>query len=138
MVKYLTSLNKEQQQKLFAYLDYTGEKESSRALKFILKHYNKLGAKGILAWDYCRYVSLCRWGYVVGFLEEKEAWDKILYIAPLLQKTFNSWAEMGENYIIGFKYWGGRRENQYSKTYQKLTEDPASTWNLHPWNLTLD
>ena len=41
----------------------------------------------ITAWDYGRYVSLCRWGYICGYLTEEEAWEMILPVARYLQKS---------------------------------------------------
>jgi hypothetical protein len=53
--------------------------------------YPKFGSKSILAWDFIRYISLCRWGYLAGFFSEREAWDEIMPAAVRLRQTFFPW-----------------------------------------------
>ena len=50
--------------------------------------------------------------------------------ARLLQKKFGSWKELGENYIIGRKYWGGDTEDQtlYDDALVRLLESKESPW----------
>jgi Protein of unknown function (DUF1266) len=105
-------------------------------------YYAKLGAKSLLGWDYARYVSLCRWGYLVGYISEEEAWGLIMPAARLLQARFESWPDLGRNYLIGREYWSRRqmRDNGhlYRATYRELVTDPESPWNRHIWYLKLD
>lgn len=42
-------------------------------IKITQKYYKQLGPKSIFGWDYTRYICLCRWGYMAGYLSEKEA-----------------------------------------------------------------
>ena len=42
-------------------------------LKFTIANWVMLRNRTLMAWDIGRCVSLCRWGYSVGFLEEEEA-----------------------------------------------------------------
>ena len=42
------------------------------------KYYTAMGSKSIYGWDYARYVALCGWGYLVGYLSEEEAWQHAL------------------------------------------------------------
>ncbi|MDD4871667.1 MAG: DUF1266 domain-containing protein, partial [Kiritimatiellae bacterium] len=63
---------------------------TDRNFAVVMKYKNELGKKSILGWDFARYISLCRWGYLVGYLSEEEAWANIMPVAKLLQKTFNS------------------------------------------------
>ena len=52
------------------------DKQVKQQVDIAGKYYAKLGRKSILAWDYARYVFLCREGYLIGYLTEQEAWDK--------------------------------------------------------------
>jgi len=100
-----------------------------------------LGPKSILGWDYCRYVALCRWGYLVGYLAEDEAWARIMPAAELLQATFDSWGDLGKNYLIGRQFWSashsGKSGAGFRKAYRKLLDDPESPWRACRWDLDL-
>lgn len=115
--------------------------EALHQIVIVRKYYQYLGAKGLLGWDYSRYVSLCRWGYLVGYLTEEEAWSGIMPVARKLQRTFDSWKDLGENYLIGREFWSSnqsRRNGQlYRDTYQKLLYEPQSPWNHLSWNTPL-
>ncbi len=112
-----------------------------QSLSIARKHFRQLGSKGLVGWDYARYVSLCRWGYAVGYLSEDEAWEGIMHAAGILRKTFRSWQELGENYLIGRQFWSleetSRNGAAYEAAFQKLLSDPASPWNRIPWDLDL-
>jgi hypothetical protein len=114
-------------------LNQSNRDEEAKNRVVIARHYfEKVGKKSILGWDYARFISLCRWGYLVGYLTEKEAWDRIMPAAELLQKTFESWNDLGENYLIGREFWSyeeTRKKGQlYRATYQKLLNDCNSPW----------
>ena len=47
------------------------------SLMILREYYPKLGKKGILGWDLSRYVLLCRWGYLAGYLTAEESWNYI-------------------------------------------------------------
>lgn len=108
----------------------------------MVRHYAPLlGAKSLLGWDYSRYIFLCRCGYACGYLTETEAWDRIMPVAAMLQKTFSSWQELGENYLIGREFWsydetlktgGAMRE-----TYRSLLSDCSSPWKANAWGMKL-
>ena len=107
----------------------------------VTREYERLGAKGLIGWDYARYVSLCRWGYVAGYLSEDEAWVRIMKAARLLQQTYGSWRELGENYLIGREFWSpaqtARNGQLYEATFQRLVSDPQSPWVRLPWRTPL-
>jgi hypothetical protein len=77
----------------------------------------------------------------VGYFTEEEAWEKIMPAARMLRQHFSSWKELGENYLIGREYWSYRvtkaNGTQYKNIVHKLLQDPASPWNLCPWNIDL-
>jgi TPR repeat protein len=108
--------------------------------KVVLQNYTKLGKKSLLGWDYSRYILLCRWGYLDGYLTEEEAWERIMPVAKMLQKTFDSWADLGGNYMIGRRFWSPERQdnNRYQATLDNLVTNPLSPWKLCPWNMNLE
>jgi hypothetical protein len=117
------------------------DEQKAQQIAIVEKYAPKLGRKGLLGWDVIRYIMLCRWGYGRGYLTEQEAWRYIMPAARLLQGAFQSWADLGENYLIGRMFWSAadtRRNGQrYQEIYQTLLQDPASPWRQCPWNLSL-
>ncbi len=101
----------------------------------------RFGERSIVAWDFNRYVALCGWGYAAGYVTEQEAWELIMPAARVLQQTFDSWEELGENHIVGRRYWSfeetQRSGPQMQAAYEHLRTDPASPWNRVPWDLDL-
>jgi len=84
-----------------------------------------------------RMEALCRWGYLVGHLSEDEAWSFILYAAGRVQGTFDSWEDLGRNYLIGREYWSHdetrAKGHLYREAYLRLLRDPGSPWTQLPW-----
>ena len=135
----VSSLSQKEYEKIAKKL--TSEKRQNK-LKIVRQYYQQLGDKSILGWDYSRIICLCRWGYHVGYITEDEAWEKILSTARILQNTFDSWEELGENYLIGRQFWSYQhtKDSGYSKedAFQRLIDMPTSPWNLYPWDMNLD
>jgi hypothetical protein len=112
-------------------------------LKFTIANWNALNSRTLMAWDLGRNISLCRWGYTVGFLTEEEAWEKIMYYARKLQLFYNSWNEYGTDYYLGRLFWssGSGEDVDYmlvtAPLYDKLT---TGFWNHIDWytNLTAE
>ncbi len=106
-----------------------------------LKFGKEFGAKSIAAWDYDRYVALCGWAYVAGYLSEEEAWQRIMPAARLLQKTFNSWEDLGKNHVTGREFWSWQQTQARGaltrQCYNKLLTDKTSPWVQLKWNLEL-
>ena len=115
--------------------------ERRRQVNIVMREHDRLGSKGLLGWDYARYVSLCRWGYVAGYLSEDEAWPRIMKAARVLQQTFGSWRDLGENYLIGREFWSPSQTatngHLYEETFQRLLSDPQSPWIRLPWKTPL-
>lgn len=99
-------------------------------------------SRSILGWDYARYVSLCGWGFVAGYLSEDEAWDRIMPVAQRLQSTFSSWDELGSNYLIGRRFWSlantEKTGAQYEEAMKWLESAPESPWMRYAWTLSLN
>jgi hypothetical protein len=117
------------------------DEEGQNKLEIALKYYRKFGKKSIFGWDFGRYVSLCGWGYVVGYLSEEEAWQKIMPVAIRIQKTFVSWDDFGENYIVGREFWSLEQTKATGhgmrSSLQFLLTNPQSPWRQLPWDLDL-
>ncbi|MEW6536139.1 MAG: DUF1266 domain-containing protein [Candidatus Auribacterota bacterium] len=115
--------------------------EAENRLSVVKQYYKELGDKRLTAWDYCRYIHLCRKGYLIGYLRESEAWGKIMPIARKLQKTYTSWKELGKHYLIGRQFWSyeytQKKGIQFQGAYVDLLTDPQSPWTTIPWDLDL-
>lgn len=139
MGNFFSSLNKEQ---LDEVLKNVKTDEETKQIYFVIQNYNKLQDKSILGWDYGRYVFLCRYGYLVGYLDEKEAWEKIMPIARELQGIFDSWKDLGENYLLGREFWSAEQMRQDSQlfkdAFEKLLTAPGSPWKTCPWDMNLN
>ncbi|MHC5073251.1 MAG: DUF1266 domain-containing protein [Planctomycetota bacterium] len=140
MGRYISMLDEQQYQQL---LDKSkGDEETLNKCRVVRKYYKTLSHKNIMGWDLSRYICLCRWGYDVGYLSEEEAWEKIMPVAKTLQKTFNSWEELGRNYLIGRQFWSYKytkeKGHEFEDVVQRLLDMKSSPWNLYPWDMDLD
>ncbi len=117
-------------------------KEDRNSWEVVFKEWSRLGPKSLIGWDFCRYIHLCRRGYLLGYLSEKEAWDLIMPKARLLQQTFDSWWDLSENYLIGREFWSFERTEAsgefFSRAFEKLLKDEKSPWNTIPWYTDLE
>ena len=138
MGQYLKTLQEEEFRSMLGELT----EEDSSSWETVLRCWFWLGKKSLLGWDFCRYIHLCRKGHYLGYLSENEAWDLIMPKAKLLQETFDSWKDLGENYLIGREFWSLERTRAsgwyFQQAFKKLLEDPQSPWNTIPWDLDLD
>ena len=116
--------------------------EDRSSWKIVREHWSRLGRKSLSGWDFCRYIHLCRRGYLLGYLNEREAWDLILPKAKFLQAAFDSWSDLGDNYLVGRRFWSLERTEAsgefFRQAYEKLVNEPDSPWNTIPWNLSLE
>jgi hypothetical protein len=115
--------------------------EQLHRLEIVRSNYRALGSKSILAWDLVRYISLCRWGYLAGYLSETEAWDHIMSAALRLQLTFTSWRDLQSDFLIGREFWSMQQTRQtgapFRAIYDRFILDGASPWNVNDWNMDL-
>ena len=122
-------------------LSSANEPEVINKLRIVREYYASLGDKSLCGWDYSRAICLCRWGYTVGYLSEEEAWGWILPLARLLQERFDSWEDLGENYLIGRRFWSYQETKKegwrYEDAVQRLLDMRDSPWNRYPWDLDL-
>jgi len=73
----------------------------------------------IIAWDFARYIALCKWGTWAGYLSEQEAWDRIIPAARTLQASYNSWPDFADDYIRGRTYWSARQMREDGDNVRK-------------------
>ena len=120
---------------------YNDEQEMLQEIEITRQHYSELRGRGISGWDYARFISLCRWGYMVGHLGEDEVWELIMPVARVLQKRFDSWEDLGRNYLIGREFWSYKRTKQTGykceDAYRRLLDMRSSPWNEYPWDMDL-
>jgi hypothetical protein len=119
----------------------TAKDVNTTQILFAEKLHEKVGDKSILTWDYGRLIFLCRWGYMCGYITEEEAWTIIIEIARMLQKQFDSWEDLGQNYIIGRQFWFyeemQKEGYKFEDAFQRLVDMPSSPWNMYPWDMDL-
>ncbi len=115
--------------------------EKQYMIEIVEQYYAPVGKKSLLSWDLVRYIALCRWGYVAGYLSEDEAWQRIMPIARKLQKNYHSWKRVGDNYIIGRKFWSYtqtmKNGDEYINALNYLCADKSSPWRTLPWKMDL-
>jgi hypothetical protein len=138
MGQYMMTLQEEE----FRSMQGALVEEDSSSWEIVLKYWFWLGEKSLIGWDFCRYIHLCRKGYYLGYLNEHEAWRLIMPKARLLQETFDSWKDLGENYLIGREFWSLERTKAsgwyFYQAFENLLEDPQSPWNTIAWELDLE
>ena len=103
--------------------------------------HSKFAKAGLTGWDFSRYVSLCGWGFHAGYLSEEEAWSRIMPVARLLQGTFSSWDELGENYLEGRRFWAPfkskKNDDEMAEALHFLRWSSYSPWARLKWNMSL-
>jgi hypothetical protein len=113
----------------------------SNKIEVVLKYKDDFGRKGIAAWDFDRYVALCGWGYIAGYLTEEEAWQRIMPAARLLQKTFDSWKDLGMSHVVGREFWSWKHTQERGdltrQHYERLLTTPSSPWVRLRWDTDL-
>jgi hypothetical protein len=137
--RQVSGLSEEDYQRVLATVQ--GDKDTVHGVAVARKYYARLGSKGLVGWDYARYISLCRWGYLLGYLSEEEAWQGTMHAARIIQSTFASWRDLGENYLIGREFWSYEQTQRDGRVMREVCErllsDPRSPWNQIPWALNL-
>lgn len=139
MGKEIADVNEQQYEELLE--ENKDNPDKLQKIKIVKKYYKQLGPKGLLGWDYSRYICLCRWGYIAGYISEEEAWSRILPAARLLQSKFDSWEDLGQNYLIGRQFWSFQETQESGQeiedAFQRLLDEKSSPWNQYPWNMDL-
>jgi hypothetical protein len=96
-----------------------------------------------MAWDLGRIIALCKWGYACEYLEEEEAWEKVMYYAKKIQPLYTSWEEYGMDYCAGRIFWAAGSGNEVSilsrteQIYRYLISR-TGYWRNFTWDINLD
>ncbi len=93
-----------------------------------------------MIWDYARVMLLLRCGYMADWLPEAFCWDRLFELAMDVQRHYTSWEDMATCYLQGRLMWSGGtadRQERFEQCAKDLAADPASPWNLVPWNLPI-
>lgn len=121
--------------------EMAGNAEMINRVNVVRENYVSLGEKSLCGWDYARYVALCRWGWLAGYLQEEESWQFMLPAAREMQAVFESWNDLGHNYLIGRWFWSLRQTHHvgrlYGDAFDELLQNPSSPWRQLPWELNL-
>ncbi|HEV2325727.1 MAG TPA: DUF1266 domain-containing protein [Terracidiphilus sp.] len=115
----------------------------AKAARLARKYYQVYQSQNLTGWEYARYIDACRWGVSAGYLTPDEAWPRIMSAARLIQQTFGSWQEFGQNYLLGWEIFptttvGGPLRESPRAAYEWLISNPNSPWRKTPWNLPLE
>ena len=131
------SLSSEELSKVVGHLN----PEDANSVMIAHRYYPRYASQSISAWDYARYINVCRWGVAAGYISEEEAWPRVMHAAQILQQAFTSWKEFGENYLVGREFWSLHQtkiDGQAMRAiYLGLLNNPGSPWNRIPWNLSI-
>ena len=98
------------------------------------------GVRGsrFLAFDAARAVMLARDGLTFGWLEEEAAWNYMLDVARDVQRTYSSWREFGQDFLISRGYWQGTGQADVfglEPVIHKLLRWPG-VWRRLPWRVS--
>jgi tetratricopeptide (TPR) repeat protein len=117
------------------------DKEVQSRLNVVRQYGEEFGDRGILAWDLVRYICLCRWGCKVGYISEGEAYQLIMPVAAQLQSTYGSWKQMGQEYLVGRRFWNEQAwsedESRYEEISRYLLNCKTSPWVSLAWDTRL-
>ena len=135
LVKHLGSLDGTNQR---IYINRQSQRDQARCT-MILHLTAEQKQQGIPVWDFARAVNLARTGYEVHYLSPTETTRLTIALAAELQKSFDSWEDYGQNFILGRWFWRGSEEDKESAetAVEKLLTDPKSPWKIYPWEMPL-
>lgn len=121
---------------------WVSSEDYNYALKLLREHGDEYGDRGLQAWDYCRYMNICRGGYQAKYISEDEAWALMMPMAARIQTLAKSWAQLESEYLVGFSFWSrsvlARKEWHYMRNVNRLLKDPTSPWVKLEWNTKLN
>lgn len=120
--------------------EYLGRVEESPNPELFNKLYNDYPSRGIIAWDLCRLCNIATWGTIAGYIKYKDAIALCVKACKILQDNFESWDEMIDNYLIGFWYWNGNKENmlQRKEWYESQKNSEKSLFYKSDFKMNLD
>lgn len=75
--------------------------------EYMIRIQHACGNKGIWAWDLCRLILICGYGYLCNYISYDEALDWCSKAGKKMQSIYNSWDDMMNSYLLGYCYWSG-------------------------------
>lgn len=101
-------------------------------------HRNLKGIPSLYAWDYMRLVNVVRYSYTLGYITEDEAWQYMVPAGKKMQRTFPSWVDASNNYILGRQFWSWDDDQSYVEDIRNyLLVSETSPWVKVPWDTEL-
>jgi hypothetical protein len=113
-------------------------RDSLPAFDFVFKHHIDLKNKSLIAWDFARMINISRWAYTSGYITKEEAWSYMMKAGKTIQKTYSSWLDFADNYLLGRIFWSRSENNPETRSsIMWLDKSPISPWKTSQWNETL-
>jgi hypothetical protein len=111
------------------------DEDVQRACRFAIQHREAFKDGEIVAWDLERLIFVARAGFSAGYLDQAQAWQHIERAAQRLRRTYGSWSEMSENYLLGRRYWGEGEalQKRFDAAAHWLLTDRRSPWRRLDW-----
>jgi len=106
----------------------------SRGQRFELAARSSHTPDELAAWDFARAAAVAGWAYRAYLLDADTAWSFMIRAAHELQRSFASWAEVGESYASARRLFGGDAAD-IEKISAKLSA-AGGAWDL-PWQVEL-
>ena len=108
-------------------------------IKAVRQNYLIWKSRSGLAIDLCRAADLVNLGYACHYIDEDEAWRRLLFIAHQAQTSFKSWHEMCDNLLDSREMITGKVDPRLDACGDLLcnAKDPNSPWNQIPWSTDL-
>jgi hypothetical protein len=108
-------------------------------LAFVHANHARFKNGDIVAWDFTRVINVARWGFSAGYISEGRAWSHALEAARVLQREYDSWAELSDNFFLGRRFWSldEPMQEQFNEAAHWLQTDPASPWQQLAWRTPL-
>ena len=103
---------------------------------FLLENETELREYLIVAFDLCRLVNVARCAHQAGYIDEATAWHFILSAARKLHETYPGWSEMGDDYVLGNRYFSDdhQADPMHRASIEWLQRAPSSPWRTLAWS----
>lgn len=125
-------------------IDETERTERIWQVKAVRQNLDSIRSVDFGAWDFVRFINLCRGGVAAGLVERKEAEDFALIACRELQKCYRGWEECADHFLRARRFWQASdapaaRANQreFVKVADALKRHADSPWRHVPWDLAL-
>ena len=104
------------------------ENKNSYRYQAIYQAYHTYGDKALDAWDYVRELKLLGQSYDCGYISLQERLDQSLPVARKMQSEFDSWSELYQSYVYGYRFWNrtGDIEKAMNASYYQDNVDILS------------